>query len=573
MKPIIGIDLGTTNSEVAIVQNGNVSVLQIGRSKIVPSVVSFSAQGEVLVGEAAVNNELANPQNTVRWVKRQMGSEEVISFADNPCTPPMISAMILKYLKSAAEDFLKQPISQAVITVPAFFNEKQREATQEAARLAGLDAVRLLNEPTAAALAYSLKKKEKELCMVYDLGGGTFDVSIVSLSPSIMEVKSSHGDTALGGSDIDRLIAEKARKEFLDLHGVDLASDPLAWVRLLRAAEAAKIRLSSDASVQIIEEFIAQKGDVPLHLHYNCLRTEFEEMVTPLVKRTIDSVRKALDLAEVSAKDLDRVILVGGATYMPIVAEMLERELHLVPQAWIDPSTVVARGAAIEAAYISGQSIGPYMVDITPHSLGIACLDSFEEDYNHILIHRNSPIPCAANQIFQKAHPDQASVSVQVYQGESRQISQNKFLGKFLLTGLDESPGDDIHVKFELDRSGILHVMATDVASGKKETRIIKKMEKACKKNMELADLEPVFLHLTYSNEPPAQEEDWEELENNPEPVTLDDEQLLAKVELLLQMKTLDPTDHEELSRQYVLAKNRDKEAMHKLSELLYYLT
>lgn len=583
-EPIIGIDLGTTNSEVAIVHNDKIIVLKVDGSCIVPSVVSLNGEGEVLVGHPAVNNELANPSNTLRKIKRKMGLEETISLGEHSYTPSMAASLILKRLKLAAEDFLGCPVTKAVITVPAFFTEKEREATNEAARLAGLEAVSLLNEPTAAALAYSMRKKEKELCLIYDLGGGTFDVSIVYLSPELMEVKASHGDTALGGSDIDLLIAEKIRGEFLKNHGVDLAADRLAWVRLMRAAEKAKIHLSTESSALLSEEFIIYKEGVPLHLNYTCLRTELEEMVAPLIERTLTSIRTALTMAEISADDLHRVILVGGMTQMPLVSQMLEQELHITPQAWIDPSTVVARGAAIEAASLAGQSIAPYMVDITPHSLGTGCLDINDHLYNHILIRRNSIIPCTASQIFYKRDQEQDKVRVDVYQGESRVIAQNRLLGEFALDGLEDSPGRAIHIKFHLDRSGILHVAASDVTTGKQIQRKLKKTDDLCKKNVDLTALESIRLSVNHNGDiqgtefVESQAEDWEDdvsVEETGEttPIhSLDGEIILGKVQALLDKKGLNAADEKELQQELVKANAGSIDAIEKLANLLYYL-
>ena len=578
MNTMIGIDLGTTNSEVAVVQNGQVLVLKIEGSKIVPSVVSLDAEGEILVGKAAVNNELASPENTIRWVKRQMGEEELLSLGNQTYTPSMISSFILKKLKLAAEDFLQHPVEKAVITVPAFFNEKQREATKEAALLAGLEPVRLLNEPTAAALAYSLNKKERELCLVYDLGGGTFDVSIVQLSPEVMEVKASHGDTELGGSDIDHLIAGRIRQEFLEVHGVDLSKDSLAWIRVMRAAETAKMRLSTEPSVQIVEEFITTKEGIPLHLRYNLLRTDLEEMVLPLLERTLSSVRKTLEMAEITPEQIDRVILVGGVTHMPLVSQLLEKELQVVPQAWVDPSTVVARGAAIEATSLAGQPLGPTMVDITPHSLGTECLDEYYYPFNEILIRRNTPIPCTASKVFYKMHSHQNLVKINVYQGESREVAQNQLLGQFTLDELSESPGLAILVKYHLDRSGLLHVTASDVATGKQIQRALKKMKRARQQDVELAHLESVRIYHKPALQTEASsdsEEDWDELsevEESSSSVGLDSEQLFAKVQALLEKQTLETTDQEDLNQAFERAKTGDPEAVEKLSSLVYYL-
>jgi molecular chaperone DnaK len=607
MNPIpqntcIGIDLGTTNSEVAFVHKGKPFVLKVNNSSIVPSVISINDNGEVLVGQAAVNNELVNPEKTIRCIKRKMGREEVILLNDKAYTPPMISSLILAKLKQAAETFLQQPITKAVITVPAFFNEKQREATKEAAELAGLEPLRLLNEPTAAALAYSLGKTQHERCLVYDLGGGTFDVSIVDFSEGLMEVKSSHGDTELGGADFDKMIAEKIRQAFLEEHKIDLFQNPLSWARLIRASEAAKIRLSNEAKAEIKEEFIAKNGDQSLHLQFEVTRSEFENMIRPTIERSLASVRKALEMAFLKAENLDRVILVGGSTFIPLVGHMLEHELHITPQAWLNPSTVVAMGAAVEAAKLSGLAIGPMMVDITPHSLGIECLTDHGL-CTSILIRRNTPLPHTASDVFYKMHPDQEKIDLKVYQGESQYPHLNQLLGNFELDGLLNS-GTEILVKFELDRSGLLHVTATEIATGKQQSKEIKRSNRSRVKHTNLADLESVkIVTETIPLEEGEEEDDYkqldwlgisdreldglelcesEESEDSEAPEASDtpsassepveDEALFKKAQVLMEADQIDSADKTELSNEVASAKAGDKKALERLMNLIYYL-
>src|SRR3990167_751560 len=366
-KKIVGIDLGTTNSEISFIVDGKPHLLQIDGNKVIPSVISIDAQGTVFVGQMAINNELADPDNTIRLIKRKMVKEEILSVQGGEYTPPMIASLILAYLKKAAEDFCGESISQAVITVPAFFNESQRQATKLAGEMAGLEVLRLLNEPTAAALAYSLGKKHKELSLVYDLGGGTFDVSIVDLSEGVMEVLASDGDVELGGADFDLMIAHKIRASFQQQHAIDLSKNPLSWNRLLRAAEKAKIRLSTESEADILEEFIEEKNGVHLHLQMRITRFEFETMIRSSLEKTLLSVRRALKEASCESSSLDRVILVGGSTYIPLVSQLLEQELGITPQAWLNPETVVAQGAAIEAASLKGESLGTILLDVTPH--------------------------------------------------------------------------------------------------------------------------------------------------------------------------------------------------------------
>lgn len=496
----------------------------------------------------------------------------------------MISSFILKKLKLAAESYLNQPVSKAVITVPAFFNESQREATVHAAEMAGLEVVRLLNEPTAAAIAYSIGKKDQENCLVYDLGGGTFDVSIVNISKDVMEVKASHGDVELGGSDFDNLIANKARQAFLQDNKIDLALIPTAWARILRAAEAAKIRLSTEGSADLLEEFIADNGGVPLHLNFRITRTEFESMIKPAIERTLLSIRKAIEMSSLTNSQIHRVILVGGATYTPLVAECIEKEMKITPQTWLDPSTIVAMGAAIEAANLSGQKIGPVMVDVTPHSLGTGCLDEYDNLKNIILIRRNTPIPCTSSKIFYKCVYGQLKIEVTAYQGESEEISQNKCLGKFVLNDLGESDGQDICIKFHLDRSGILHVTATDVSTGKNMNQVLKKIAESRKKNVDLSLLESIKIETQPKQDHLFGEDQdfWDSLDLDPLDTQSkienhiehfqENDGLYKRAHALIDKGALAELDFVELTSDLQDAKNGDLEALLRLRDLVYFL-
>ena len=569
---ILGIDLGTTNSEVAVVRDGKVHVLKVEGSFLIPSVVSLDEQGRILIGQPAVNNELLAPTNTIRWIKRSMGRQETVSLGDETWTPAMVSSLILKRLKQAAEKFVGHPVDKAVITVPAFFTERQREATREAAELAGLYSARLLNEPTAAALAYSLGQQGNDLCLVYDLGGGTFDVSIVDLSSDIMEVKASHGDTDLGGIDFDQMIFDEAREQFMQEHEIDLAKDPLARMRLMRAAEAAKIRLSTEATADITEEFIVSKNGIPVHLKYSLTRTHFEEMIRPYLERALGSVRAALETSNTKPEQLNRVILVGGSTRIPLVSELLQKELKMAPQAWLDPSTVVVMGAAIEAASLSGETIGPLMVDITPFSLGTICLGNDFELLNYILIHRNTPLPCSASKVFYKTHPGQDKIDIKVYQGESSQIEQSQLLDEFSLEGLSQEEQMDIHIKFELDRSGLLHVTVTDIYSGKKVSHTVTRSGKKATKQANLADLDAIRIHKETE---PVESEEYISVDHTTEitdPITLDDEQLLIQAQKLIDKGKLDPIDQDELERELQEMQGGNRKTVNRLRGLLYLL-
>jgi molecular chaperone DnaK len=561
-KKVIGIDLGTTNSEVSIILDGKPRLLEIDGSAIVPSVVSIGKDGTVLVGNTAVNNEMANQEGTIRLIKRKMGREEVLSVHGKDYTPPMISSLILAKLKKAAEDFLQETVTQAVITVPAFFTEKQREATKQAGELAGLEVLRLLNEPTAAALTYSLGQKNKELNLVYDLGGGTFDVSIVDLSEGVMEVRASDGDVELGGSDFDLMIANEAKHQFLQKHGIDLSKNPLQWSRILRAAEKAKIRLSSESEAEILEEFIAEEDGIPLHLKVRITRAEFESWVRPVLERTIHSVRRALKQASCEPSSLDRVILVGGSTYIPLVGELLKEELGIVPQAWMNPETVVAQGASVESASLTGQSLGTIMLDITPHSVGIETLHDYFVQ-NTIMIHRNAPLPYTTSRLFYKTHPAQDAVSIKIFQGESPIVEENQEIDTFLLEGLKESDGLEICVKMEMDRSGILHITATDVTTGKSISHTVKKESDSRMKTMKLADMKMLKLQ---SSETPITAA-ASEIETSAETVALD-EKLIARA--LQTIGKLPEEDRKEL--QETLEAVQKGESPEKLKELLYYL-
>ena len=603
-EPIIGIDLGTTNSEVSIIENGKTKLIKVDGSYLMPSVVSIGANGEVLVGKSAENNSLVAPENTVALIKRQMGKDKTIVLGGKNYTPPMISSLILQKLKQAAESYSGKEIKKAVITVPAFFNEAQREATQEAGELAGLEVLRLLNEPTSAALSYAMGQKKEELCLVYDLGGGTFDVSIVDLSQDVMEVRTSHGDINLGGADIDRLIFHQAVESFEKEHGINLAEDPLASARLMLAAEKAKVQLSKETSATIREEYICQKEDLGLHLTHTINRVEFEKMVRPIIERTITSVNVALEQASCEASSLDRVILVGGSTYIPLVSQILESKLNIVPQAWLDPNTVVARGAAIEAASLSGLSMGVVMIDVTPHSLGVEVLDEYNELVNDILIRRNSPLPAVASRVFYKEWAIQEQVEIRVFQGESPVPEHNQVLGEYLLKdiqGSSESDDREIIVKFELDKSGLLRLYITDMATGKVLSEEIKKVKSSRSVKKNLVELETVKIFQKEEGSLDSiNEEDEETFETinvdgeigqiqeakeieaievsaaeskSDEKVGLLDTSLIEKVDNLLKGSDISDEEKEELQAALTMAKEENsKEAKEDLSNLLYFL-
>lgn len=472
MDTIIGIDLGTTNSEVAVVRDG-VPVVLRGKDgeAILPSVVGLDPEGRLLVGHPARNQLALAPDRTVRSIKRQMGQETTVSLGDRTFSPQEISAIILRTLKEWAEASLGQPVAKAVITVPAFFTEGQREATREAGELAGLEVARIINEPTAAVLTYDPHPPEQERLLVYDLGGGTFDVSIAQVEAGVVEILSSHGDTHLGGDDFDQLLLDHVCERFLDEHGIDLRDSLATRARILRAVEEAKKVLSTEASARIEEEFIAEADGVPLHLRTEIDRPEYEELILPLLDRTLSSLDRALADAGLSAHQVSKVVLVGGATRTPLVHRLLRERLGRPVHAEIEPDLAVALGAAVQGALIAGVDVGPVLVDITPHTLGIESLD-FRHGLPDLhsfapIIERNTPLPASRTELFGTTVDGQKGAKIRVFQGEHNDTRQNTFVGEFTIEGLaDVHAGNPIVVRLDLDLNGILKVTATERATG-----------------------------------------------------------------------------------------------------------
>jgi molecular chaperone DnaK len=471
---IIGIDLGTTNSEVAIVQDGRPRVIPVDGDPILPSVVGLADDGKLLVGKSARNQYVLAPDRTVKSVKRKMGQDVKVSLGEQQFRPQEVSAMILRRLKEAAEKDLGKPVTKAVVTVPAYFNDSQRQATREAGQLAGLDVVRILNEPTAAALTYNPDPANSERFLVYDLGGGTFDVSIVSAEGGVFEVLSSHGDTQLGGDDFDDLLLNKVADEFQTLYGVDLRKDRTARARLLRAVEDAKKHLSDHAFAKIEEEFIAEKDGVPLHLSQEIGRSEFEDVIAPLITRTMECVQKALDDAKLTASQIKQVVLVGGSTRTPMIGRLLEERLGQPAHREVHPDLCVAMGAAIQAAIVAGENVGAVLVDITPHSMGIKSLEIPESYSAHLnefrfapIIPRNTPLPASRSEMFCTVADSQPTVEIDAYQGESGDVRRNHRVGRFLIEGLARVPaGNQIVVQMDLTLDGTLKVSAREKATG-----------------------------------------------------------------------------------------------------------
>lgn len=475
-EPIIGIDLGTTNSEVAIIRDGQPHVFAENDDPILPSFVGLSEDGKLLVGRAARNQWVVAPERTVKSIKRKMGENVKVKLGDHEYTPQEISAMILRSLKDRASRELGVEVKKAVITVPAFFNDSQRQATKEAGAIAGLEVVRILNEPTAASLCYDPSHQELKRVLVYDLGGGTFDVSIVQSQESVVEVLASHGDTHLGGDDFDDALLKFVADKFQQEHGIDLRENLVAKARLLRAVEEAKKQLSFHPYARITEEFIAEKEGLSLHLNLEISREQFEELIRPWIDRTMDCVQRALGDANLAARQIDKVVLVGGSTRTPMVSRMLEERLGQPAHCEVNPDLVVAMGAAVQAGLIAGTDVGAVLVDITPHSLGIRCLDfsqaagPFGAPFNFKfapILHRNTPLPASRSEAFETVVDRQPTVQIDIYQGENSDVRRNHLVGKFTIEGLAAVPaGNQILVQLDLDLNGMLRVSAREKATG-----------------------------------------------------------------------------------------------------------
>jgi len=474
MREIIGIDLGTTNSAVAIVQERVPRILPKGDERIIPSVVGLTDQGELLVGTAAWNQYVYAPERTVRSIKRKMGTAERVTLGDRTYTPQEISALILRELASIAEANLGHPVREAVITVPAYFNDAQRQATKDAGVIAGLEVLRIINEPTASALAYGLDADSDQVLLVYDLGGGTFDSSLLEMRGGVFEVRASHGNTQLGGDDFDERLADVLAERFQKKHKVEV-KDPRALARLNRAAEGAKIALSSHPYAWVREEYLLEKKGVPLHLEEEISRQEFEALIEDLLQETLTAIDRTLKDAKMTAGDLDTLLLVGGSTLIPRVRELLGNHLGLEPRSAVHPREVVALGAAVQAAIIAGQPVDAILVDVTPHSLGIEVADiqmgRIIPGLYKVLIPRNTVVPVTQEEVFTPLFPDQETVRIRVYQGESPVAERNTLLGEFMVKGLKpERRGEwpKVTVQFSLDIDGVLHVEATDRRTKKK---------------------------------------------------------------------------------------------------------
>ena len=468
MSKIIGIDLGTTNSCVAVMEGGEPVVIANSEgARTTPSVVGFTKTGDRLVGQVAKRQAITNPDNTVSSIKRQMGTDHKVTLNGKEYTPQQVSAMILQKLKADAEAYLGETVTEAVITVPAYFNDSQRQATKDAGTIAGLNVRRIINEPTAAALAYGVDKEDDQKIMVYDLGGGTFDVSIIEMGDGVTEVLATNGDTHLGGDDFDQRIIDWMADAFQTENGIDLRKDKMAAQRLKEAAEKAKIELSSAMSSQINLPFITADATGPKHLDMTLTRAKFNELTADLVDRTMTPVRKALQDAGLRPSDLKKVLMVGGSTRIPAVYDAVKKELNCEPFKGINPDECVAVGAAIQGGVLNGEKKGLLLLDVTPLSLGIETLGGVCTK----IIDRNTTIPTHKSQVFSTAADNQPSVEVNVLQGEREFARDNKSLGVFHLDGIAPAPRGvpQIEVTFDIDANGIVKVSAKDLGTGKEQ--------------------------------------------------------------------------------------------------------
>nr|MBS0020831.1 Hsp70 family protein [Gammaproteobacteria bacterium] len=586
-ETIIGIDLGTTNSEVAVFRDGRAVVIaDENRRKILPSFAGIGDDGAVLVGEAAKNQYPLYPERTVRSIKRKMGSDERVELAGKSYTPQEISAIILRRLKSIAEQHLGESVNKAVITVPAYFNDAQRQATREAGRIAGLEVARIINEPTAAALSYEAAHHGRKHILVYDLGGGTFDVSVVRIEDEVVEVLASHGNNHLGGDDFDQKIVDHLLRHLQEKEKVDAKVSRQAMARIGRAAEAAKITLSDQPFAMIEEEYLLENQGRPVHLSVELAREDYEAMIEPYIRETLEAVHIALKGAELTVADIDEILLVGGATRTPLVEQRLEREFKRQPRGEVDPDLCVAMGASIQAAMVAGQDVASVLVDITPYTFGTSAvgeIDGVPTLHRFVpIIHKNTPIPVTKSEVFYTMLDHQKAVDVKIYQGEDPDAQHNVLLGRFLVEGLSKAPaGNPIVMRLFLDLDGVLNVSAKEKKAGlEKSITIDNALRRYAEEELEVARARIGALfedeEETIEAAPAEALEEGEEAQS--QHAVVQARALVEKAERMLPEAT--PEDREDMVDLIETLKDAmdagDNAAMKKsveaLSDILYYL-
>ena len=524
MAKIIGIDLGTTNSCVAVMEGGEpVVIANAEGARTTPSVVAFTKTGERLVGQVAKRQAVTNPDRTVISVKREMGTNFKVNIDDKSYTPPEISAMVLSKLKADAESYLGETVSQAVITVPAYFSDAQRQATKDAGKIAGLEVLRIINEPTAAAFAYGMDKENDQKIMVYDLGGGTFDVSILDIGDGVFQVLATNGDTRLGGDDFDDAIINYLVAEFKKENGIDLSTDRMAMQRLKEAAEKAKIELSGVTTSNINLPFITADASGPKHLDITLTRAKFNELTAQLVERTIIPTKKALQDAGLSTGELDKVLMVGGSSRIPAVNEAVQKLIGKDPHKGINPDECVALGAAIQAGVLGGDVTDIVLLDVTPLSLGIETMGGVCTR----LIERNTTIPARKSQIFSTAADNQTSVDVHVLQGEREMAADNKTLGNFVLSGIAPAPRGvpQIEVTFDIDANGIVNVSAKDLGTGQEQ-----KITITASSNLSDEDIDKAVKEAEQYAEEDKKRKEAIEIRNNADQLVYQSEKTLGEI-------------------------------------------